>query len=366
MAAVCRPLPYSSKDRTAVEWVELAVALVLILASAELFTNGVEWVGENFGLSEGMVGSVLAAVGTALPETVLPLVAILLGHASGDEIGIGAILGAPFMLSTLAMFVLGLSVLIFARGGRRSREIRGDRRVLLQDLGYFLAMYTLALVAGLYHPKWYKWTLAAILAVGYVLYVRRHLRSPAEKVEEAEAIGEVRPLYLLRVARRLQGRREEGRSTPPTWASLTQVVVSLVGIIGGARVFVLGVDRIAQIFHLPPLALALLIAPLATELPEKFNSVIWVRRRKDTLALGNITGAMVFQSSFPVTIGLLLTPWSLTGAAHRDALISAVVALVAGAVLWITIKIRGTLAASLLLAQGILYGGYVIYVVSRL
>ena len=346
----------------AMEWVELGIALVLILVVAELFTNGVEWVGESFGLSEGAVGSVLAAVGTALPETILPLVAILIGHASGKEIGIGAILGAPFMLSTLAMFVLGVSVLIFARGGRRSRDIRGDRRVLLQDLGYFLAMYTLALVAGLYHPKWYKWTLAAILAVGYVLYVRRHFASPAEKAEEAEAVGEVRPLYLLRVVRRLQGRREEGRATPPTWASLTQVAVSLVAIVGGARVFVIGVDRVAQIFHLPPLALALLIAPVATELPEKFNSVIWVRRRKDTLALGNITGAMVFQSSFPVTIGLLLTPWRLTG----DALVSAVVALVAGAVLWITLKVRGTLGASLLLGQGVLYAGYVVYVVSRL
>jgi cation:H+ antiporter len=138
--------------------------------------------------------------------------------------------------------------------------------------------------------------------------------------------------------------------------------VSLTGIIGGARVFVLGVDRAAEIFHIPPLALALLIAPVATELPEKFNSVIWVHRRKDTLALGNITGAMVFQSSFPVTIGLLLTPWRLTG----DALIAAFVALGAGSILWLTIKVRGSLGASLLLGQGLLFAGYVAYVVARL
>ena len=36
--------------------------------------------------------------------------------------------------------------------------------------------------------------------------------------------------------------------------------------------------------------LALVIAPIATELPEKFNSLIWVRQGKDTLAMGNITG----------------------------------------------------------------------------
>ena len=94
-------------------WLVLLLALAIILAGAELFTNGVEWVGEGFGLSEGAVGSVLAAVGTALPETILPIVAIVGGKPSGDDIGIGAILGAPFMLTTLAMFALG-------RHGRRS------------------------------------------------------------------------------------------------------------------------------------------------------------------------------------------------------------------------------------------------------
>src|SRR5262249_51309338 len=148
-----------------VEWAELAVALVVILGSAELFTNGVEWIGETMGLSDGAVGSVLAAGGTALPETLLPLVAIALGHASGKEIGIGAILGAPFMLSTLAMFVLGTAVLIFARGGRRPTELAGDRRIILQDLGYFLAMYTLALVAGLLDVTWFKWALAGALMI---------------------------------------------------------------------------------------------------------------------------------------------------------------------------------------------------------
>src|SRR3982751_1591826 len=90
----------------------LAVGLVVILVGAELFTNGIEWFGHKLGLAEGAVGSVLAAVGTALPETMIPIVAILFsGEAHSDEIGVGAILGAPFMLATLAMFVTGLVVL---------------------------------------------------------------------------------------------------------------------------------------------------------------------------------------------------------------------------------------------------------------
>jgi len=133
-------------------------------------------------------------------------------------------------------------------------------------------------------------------------------------------------------------------------------------MVAGARLFVTGVDGLAVAYGVPPLVLALLLAPVATELPEKFNSVIWVHQRKDTLALGNITGAMVFQSSFPVTIGLLLTPWHLSG----DALVAALVALAAGSILWVTLMVRGRFSSRGLLFQGLLFGGYAAYVIARI
>jgi cation:H+ antiporter len=60
-----------------VDGVLLVGAFVLILVGAELFTNGIEWFGNRLQLAEGAVGSVLAAVGTALPETMIPIVAIV-------------------------------------------------------------------------------------------------------------------------------------------------------------------------------------------------------------------------------------------------------------------------------------------------
>src|SRR5437773_1627374 len=99
------------------EVLTLALAFIVILLGAELFTNGIEWFGHKLGLAEGAVGSVLAAVGTALPETMIPIIAILVSSgASSSAVGVGAILGAPFMLGTLAMFVTGVAVLIVSRG----------------------------------------------------------------------------------------------------------------------------------------------------------------------------------------------------------------------------------------------------------
>ena len=128
------------------ELLELAIALIVILIAAELFTNGIEWFGHKLNLAEGAVGSVLAAVGTALPETMIPLIAILFAGqaadpATGHSIGVGAILGAPFMLSTLAMFVTGVGVLAFRKRRVNGTEMKVDTRVLSTDIRYFFVAY---------------------------------------------------------------------------------------------------------------------------------------------------------------------------------------------------------------------------------
>ncbi|HYI19681.1 MAG TPA: hypothetical protein VD836_13295, partial [Solirubrobacteraceae bacterium] len=100
---------------------ELLAAFVLIVGGAIGFTNAVEWLGHRLNLGHGAVGALLAAVGTALPESVIPVVALISG--GGDEesvqIAIGAIIGAPFVLATLAMLVIAGSALAYR--GRRDQ-----------------------------------------------------------------------------------------------------------------------------------------------------------------------------------------------------------------------------------------------------
>lgn len=274
------------------------MGLLLILGSAHLFTNGVEWLGFRFGLSHGVVGSVLAAVGTALPESVIPLVALLLGsEEAGHAIGTGAILGAPFMLSTLALFVLGLAVTVYSfRRASRPRTLLVDPRVIGEDLRFFLASYTLAVLAGLPWVRPVKLGFAVFLCLLYLLYLYRTFSREAPPLDREE----VDPLMI---ARHLP--------SPPLFLILLQVLLALGVMVEGARLFVHQVEILADAWGVPPLLLSLIIAPVATELPEKFNSVIWVGRAKDTLALGNITGAMVFQGSLLPALGLTLTPWRL-------------------------------------------------------
>jgi uncharacterized protein (DUF433 family) len=57
---------------------------------------------------------------------------------------VGAILGAPFMLSTLAMFVTGVAVLYVARN-RPDRDVMPvDTTILAHDMRYFAIAYAIA------------------------------------------------------------------------------------------------------------------------------------------------------------------------------------------------------------------------------
>jgi cation:H+ antiporter len=347
-------------------FLEYAIALGAIVVAAALFTNAVEIIGGRLSLGQGAVGSVLAAVGTALPETMIPVVAILAAaFAARDpetagEIGIGAILGAPFLLATLAMFVVGASALAFryrrAQGSEiRCREVAADEfpwckapgksvnidaDTIARDIAFFLIFFAVAAAAGvvdLLYPL--KVVLALLLVVAYALYVRRTLHSGAALEEVPER------LTLWRRS-----------SEPPSWAVVGQALLALALIVVGAQIFVDAVEHTAEVAGLPAGLVALVLAPLATELPEKINSVIWVRDGKDTLAMGNITGAMVFQSTVPVTFGVLFTRWEL-GPLN---LFSVVLALVSGALIYVVLRRRKTLQSWQLMVGG---GFYLIFLV---
>src|SRR5829696_5582851 len=102
------------------------------------------------------------------------------------------------------------------------------------------------------------------------------------------------------------------------WAVAAQLVGTVAVMGAGAHFFVTAVEHLSETVGMPAGLIALVLAPLATELPEKFNSVIWLRDNKDTMAVGNIT----------VSIGVVLTPWQLDGLSALAAGLAVVSSLV--------------------------------------
>lgn len=337
----------------------LVVSFAVILAGSELFTNGIEWFGHKLELGEGAIGSVLAAVGTALPETMIPLIAIVFGGGvAASEIGVGAILGAPFMLATLAMFVTGSAVWLMRRRRVNGTMLAVDTGVLGHDMSYFAVAYAIAIGAAFLPVglEWPRRLVAVVLLCIYGYYVLGHLRAEAAAHEGLE------PLRFHKLDRRAPQHPEP----PRLFIVSVQVVVALACIIGGAWGFVHAVEDISSSFGLNGTLLALVIAPIATELPEKLNSVLWVRRGKDTLAMGNITGAMVFQSAIPTSVALVFAPalWTVVGTGVAFA--SAAITFGSAAAVIVPMVVRRRLGAKALLVGGVFYLAYLIVVVVNL
>jgi cation:H+ antiporter len=276
----------------------LAASFAVLLAGALLFTNGIEWVGHRLGIAQGAVGSILAAVATALPESLIPVVALISATQGSGDVAIGAIIGAPFMLATIAMALVGVSAIVYRRRRERGTGLTVHFPTLRRDLTFFMVFFGAALVLGLGAPRWLQIIGAVIFMIAYATYVAWTLRRGGA-VQEEETL---RPLIM----------DVERGEDPPLRLMLVQLGVALAAIVGGAHLFVHELLDVAEALGTDPLVLSLVLAPLATELPEKANSFFWIREGKDTLALGNITGAMVFQSTLPVSLGLVFTDWSLS------------------------------------------------------
>jgi cation:H+ antiporter len=324
----------------------LVFSFAVILAGALIFTNAVEWAGHRLGLGEGATGSVLAAVGTAMPETLIPIVAIIGGAEGSEDVAVGAIIGAPFLLATIAMALVGVSAHLFRSRRAQGMRLTADVETLDRDLLFFLVFFAAGLLVGTVVPDPLHIPLAVVFAVAYVAYVRATLRGGGD-VQEADSI---RPLYMDRSA----------GDEPQSMTIWLQFLVGLGAIVGGAHLFVEELISVADSLGVEPLVLSLILAPLATELPEKANSFFWIRDGKDSLALGNITGAMVFQSTIPIAFGLVLTDWDL----DRFAVVSGVLGVIGGLLAYWALRLRGRFEWPPVIAWSGLFGAFLAYVLA--
>jgi cation:H+ antiporter len=328
----------------------LLVSFAVILAGAQIFTNAVEWSGYKLSLGEGAAGSLIAAVGTAMPETIIPVIAILGGAEGSEDVAIGAIIGAPFLLATIAMALVGLFAFLYRERRPQRLELDAHKPTLERDLVFFLIFFALGCgIGALDVPDAVKIGVAVVLLIAYGTYVRRTILAGGD-VQAEETLA---PLVFAR-----PGPVKSKPDDPSARLVVFQLLISLATIIGGAELFVEELIHVADSLGVEPIVLSLVLAPLATELPEKANSFFWVRDGKDSLALGNITGAMVFQSTIPIAFGLVFTEWDL----DSHSLLSAGLGLAGGLLAYEALHRRGRFVLPAVIGWGVLYAVFLTYV----
>jgi cation:H+ antiporter len=296
------------------------LTVVLFIGSAaaiyfacEFFVNGVEWLGRKLGVGETATGTILAAFGTALPESAVTFVAVAFGRDSAQkDIGVGAALGGPLVLATISYAIVGFALLWnHRRLGRTTLAIECESTRLRHDQIWFLSIFVVKVALGLLVFNFKPW-LGALFLLAYVVYLLRELRGAQVLSEDA-----LEPL-------KLHPRGDPGLAWP-----LLQTTLALMVIAVASKVFVGQLETIGIWAGLSPQLVALLLSPVATELPETMNALIWVRQGKERLALANISGAMMIQATIPTALGLFFTSWMFS----RELIVSGLVTLVAVVVL---------------------------------
>jgi cation:H+ antiporter len=291
----------------------VAVAALLLSAgfvywACEYFVNGVEWFGRKAGISQNAVGTVLAAFGTGLPESVVTFVAVVFGHdTAAKNIGVGAALGGPLVLATIAYPIVGIMLLI-TRSQPANQPIDVNRQRLGRDQAWFLLIFVFKIALGFVAfaiKPWLGWLFLA----AYAAYTWAEVQHEGDTPE-----GELEPLMF------------QPRSAHPGWLMTgLQTGLALIVIFAASHVFVTQLGTVGPWLGIPSTVVALLLSPVATELPETMNAIIWIRQGKHRLALSNISGSMMIQATIPTALGLFFTPWLFDSALTIAAAVTAAV-----------------------------------------
>jgi len=313
-----------------------------IYAACEYFVNSIEWLGKKLNLGETATGTVLAAFGTALPESAVTFVAVVMGRTPEvRDIGVGAAMGGPLVLATIAYAVVGVALWGNRRRlGRATVRVHVEHARLARDQAWFLSIFVVKCGLGLIAFAFKPW-LGVLFLLAYAIYVWQELKGEGDTShgDDLEAL-----------------KFQPSASNPSLPMVALQATLSLLVIAVAAHVFVLQIENIGEAMHLPPHLVALVLSPVATELPETMNALIWVRQGKERLALANISGAMMIQATIPSALAIFATPWMF----DKPLIMAGIMTAAAIVYLWWLFR-RGHVDGRKLAPVGLLYGVFAAY-----
>ena len=320
----------------------IIISALLIYFSCEFFVNGVEWVGKAFNISQSAVGSILAAFGTALPESIVTFIAVVFGtNSKQKDIGVGAALGGPLVLSTIAYAIIGITIFIFSNKRKSGEQVKYDNKKLARDQEWFMCIFVFKIALGLVAFTIKPW-LGILFLAAYGVYFYKEMN-----VKNPEVAQKLEPLKIT-----------PNNEEPKKLFILIQTIGALVVIFTGSQMFVNKLDILSNSLGIAPHMVSLLLSPVATELPEILNAVIWVKQGKESLALSNVSGSMMIQATVPSALGIMFTPWLF----DKYLIISAVITFIAIFSLWVTLR-KKRLSDKRLACNILLYVLFVIVVV---
>lgn len=263
------------------DWILLGIpaGIVLLYYGSEWMVDGAKNIALRYGVAPFVVGLTVVAFGSSAPEAVTSLV-------SGDnpQIILGNIVGSNTANVGLA---IGLAALI-APIACAYRAIRFE----LISMMVSVFMITLLSLTGILTPLYGVILVLSLFLFVYLVYRYKKGGDSEESI--------------------LPDKEEKGEATKSKGICAVMVVLGILALYFGARLFIDGAVSLAGLIGISDMLVGLIVVAVGTSLPELCICIMAAYRKENELVVSNIVGSIVFNSFFALGVGLLVTSIPVT------------------------------------------------------
>ena len=302
------------------QMVLLVVGFAMLVKGADWFVDGAAGIAVKFGIPQLVVGLTIVAMGTSAPEAAVSITGAMNGAA---DIAVGNILGSNILN---IFIILGLTGFI--------TNVAIQKSTLMMEMPFMMAVTVVFAVLGLNDGN-VGFAEGIILWVLFLVYLG----------------------YLFVLAKKGNQEEEEKQEHRPIWKLVLLGIIGGVIVVWGADITVDAATAIAKAVGLSERFIGLTIVALGTSLPELVTSVTAAKKGNSDIAIGNIVGSNIFNILFVIGTSALIVPVIY----EVSFLVDAVVAVIAGVVLWGATIRKKMLTRPWAIAMLVGYAVYLVY-----
>ena len=263
----------------------LALALGLLVVSADFFIEGAKGLAIRGGIPEVVIGLTIVSIGTSLPEILVTSTAAM-DSSSNPEIAdfaIGGILGSILVQITLILGIVALS-----RGLEiRPSWLRRDGQVMMLSILllslFLLTDYSLSRLEGIF------------LSFSYLFYITWLLynRKVIQKEEDDSNVNDLKGI---------------------SWTGTAYFVMILIGLslaVFAAHHLVNYASDIAYKLNVPHSVIGTTVSGLGTSLPE-LTIALMAARKSQGVAIGTLIGSNITDPLLSIGSAAIISPLTIT------------------------------------------------------
>jgi cation:H+ antiporter len=256
-------------------WIAVFVASIFVLIKASnYFTTYAEKLGILLKLSPFIVGVVIVALGTSIPELASGIITALRGGVYTQYISenvVGSNIANIFLVVGLGAFLGGT---LFVK-----------RNLIHIDLPILALTTALFLVFVMFDGKLVRYE-AVLLLLAYGVYLWYVLTHPGET----------------------EGPKKKMHKEKWSWKIPLVIILSVVAIYFGAKYTVDSILTIAELLRINSALLVMTVVAFGTSLPEITVTIMAVKKKDYEVALGNVFGSNIFNATMIMGITGLISP----------------------------------------------------------